>query len=81
MAGVNVFAQGLIAKPLETSGDPTLSLSGYSGSAADNARLVAFQSLLTFGDGLTLIQSASSTTSTAIQNAQTLAAALAQALA
>ncbi len=77
LGGVNVFAQGLIAKPLETSGDPTLSLSGYSGSAADNARLGAFQSLLTLGDGLTLIQSASSTTSTAIQNAQTLAAALA----
>ncbi len=77
LGGVNVFAQGLVAKPLETSGDPTLSLSGYSGSAADNARLGAFQSLLTFGDGLTLIQSASSTTATAIQNANTLAAALA----
>lgn len=77
LGGVNVFAQGLIAKPLETGGDPTLSLSGYSGSAADNARLGAFQSLLTFGDGLTLIQSASSTTATAIQNANTLAAALA----
>ncbi len=74
--GVNVFAQGLIAKPLETSGDPTLSLTGYSGSAADNARLAAFQSLLTFEDGLTLIQAANTTTSTAIQNAQTLAAAL-----
>jgi len=77
LGGVNVFAQGLIAKSLETSGDPTLSLSGYSGSAADNARLGAFQSLLTLGDGVTLIQSASSTTATAIQNAQTLAAALA----
>ena len=77
LAGINVFAQGLVAKPLQTSGDPTLSLTGYSGSAQDNARLSAFQSLLTFEDGLTLIQAASTTTSTAIQNAQNLAAALA----
>jgi uncharacterized protein (DUF1501 family) len=77
LAGVNVFAQGLVAKPLQTSGDPTQSLAGFSGSPADNARLSAFQSLLTFEDGVTLIQAASSTTATAIQNAQTLAAALA----
>ncbi len=77
LAGVNVFAQGLVALPLQTSGDPTLSLSGYSGSPADNARLAAFQSLLTFEDGLTLIQAANTSTSTAIQNATTLAAALA----
>lgn len=77
LGGVNVFAQGLIAKPLEASGDPTLTLSGFSGSAADNARLGAFQSLLTLGDGLTLIQAASTSTATAIQNAKTLAAALA----
>jgi len=77
LAGVNVFAQGLVAKPLQTGGDPTLSLTGYSGSPADNARLAAFQSLLTFEDGLTLIQAASTTSATAIQNAQTLAAALA----
>ncbi len=76
LAGVDVFAQGLVTLPLQTSGDPTLSLTGYSGSPADNARLSAFQSLLTFQDGLTLIQAASSTTSNAIQNAQTLAAAL-----
>lgn len=77
LAGVNVFAQGLVAHPFQTSGDPTLALAGYSGSAADNARLAAFQSLLTFEDGLTLIQAASTTTSNAVQNVQTLAAALA----
>jgi uncharacterized protein (DUF1501 family) len=76
LAGVNVFAQGLIAKPLQTSGDPTQSLTGFSGSAADNARMSAFQSLLTFEDGLQLIQAASTTTANALQNAQTLAAAL-----
>ncbi len=76
LAGVNVFAQGLVALPLQTSGDPTQSLTGFSHSAADQARLSAFQSLLTFEDGLTLIQAASNTTSTALQNAQTLATAL-----
>jgi len=77
LAGVNVFAQGLVAQPLQTGGDPTQSLTGFSGSAADNARLSAFQSLLTFDEGLTLIQAASTTTSNAVQNATTLAAALA----
>lgn len=77
LAGVNVFAQGLVALPFQTTGNPTLALSGFSSSAADTARLAAFQSLLTFGDGLTLIQAASSTTTTAVQNVQTLAAALA----
>jgi uncharacterized protein (DUF1501 family) len=77
LAGVSVFAQGLVALPLQTSGDPTLSVTGFSGSPADNARLSAFQSLLTFEDGLTLIQAANTTTKNAVQNAQTLAAALA----
>ena len=77
LAGINVFAQGLVALPLQTSGDPTQSVSGFSGSAADNARLSAFQSLLSFEDGLTLVQAASTTTSNAVQNATALAGALA----
>ncbi|HUM04239.1 MAG TPA: DUF1501 domain-containing protein [Terriglobales bacterium] len=77
LAGVNVFAEGLVARPIEASGDPTLSVTGYSGSAEDNARLAAFQSLLTFDTGLSLIQTASATTSNAVHDAQTLAAALA----
>jgi len=77
LAGVNVFAEGLVARPIQTSGDPTKSLSGFSGSSEDQARLAALQSLLTFDTGLTLIQSASSTTSNAIHDAKTLADALA----
>ena len=78
LAGINVFAQGLVANPYQTvATSPTESLVGFSGSAADNARLAAFQSLLTFGEGLTLIQAASTATSTALTNVQTLAAALA----
>jgi uncharacterized protein (DUF1501 family) len=77
LAGINVFAEGLIAKPFQTGTNPTLSLAGFSSSAADQARLAAFQSLLTFEDGLTLIQAANTTTSSALQNVQILAAALA----
>jgi len=78
LAGVNVFAEGLVARPLQTSGDPTASLSGFTQSQEDQARFAALQSLLTFDTGLSLIQTASGTTSNAINDAKTLAAALAQ---
>ncbi len=42
LAGINVFAEGLVAKPLQASGDPTSSVTGFSGSAQDSARLAAF---------------------------------------
>jgi len=46
---------------------------GLYGSGEDNARLAALQNLLTFDTGLSLIQSASTTTSNAVQDSQTLA--------
>jgi len=78
LAGTNVFAEGLVARPIEANGDPTQPLGGFYGSDQDNARLAALQSLLTFDTGVTLIQTASTTTSNAIQDSKTLAAALAQ---
>ena len=75
--GVNVFAEGLVAQSLQASGNPTQSLTGFSGSQQDAARMAAFQALLSFQDGPTLMQQASTTTSNALQNASTLAAALA----
>ena len=78
LAGSNVFAEGLLVRAIESSGNPTEPLSGFYGSSEDNARLAALQSLLTFDTGLSLIQSASTTTSNAIQDGKTLAAALAQ---
>jgi uncharacterized protein (DUF1501 family) len=66
-----------VARPIESSGDPTQALSGFYGSDEDNKRLAALQSLLTFDTGLSLIQSASTTTSNAISDAKTLADALA----
>ena len=78
LAGNNVFAEGLVARAIETSGDPTQALSGFYGSTQDNARLTALQTLLTLDTGVSLIQSASSATSNAVQDAKNLAAALAQ---
>jgi uncharacterized protein (DUF1501 family) len=78
LAGSNVFAEGLVVRPIESSGDPTKPLSGFYGSDEDNARLAALQSLLTFDTGLQLIQASSTTTSNAIQDGKTLAAAIAQ---
>jgi len=78
LAGSNVFAEGLVVRPIESSGDPTQPLSGFYGSSEDNARLAALQTLLTFDTGLSLIQASSTTTSNAIQDSKTLAAALAQ---
>jgi uncharacterized protein (DUF1501 family) len=78
LAGSNVFAEGLSVRPIESSGDPTRLLSGFSGSGEDTARFAALQNLLTFDTGLSLIQSSSTTTANAIQDSQTLAAALAQ---
>lgn len=79
LAGNSVFAQGLIAPSLQTGIDPTAGLTGFSGSPVDNLRMGAFQSMLTFEEGLTLVQAASSATSNAIQNALALGAAMAQA--
>jgi uncharacterized protein (DUF1501 family) len=78
LAGSNVFAEGLVVRCIESSGNPTAPLSGFYGSNDDNARLAALQSLLTFDTGLSLIQAASTTTTNAIQDGATLAAALAQ---
>jgi len=76
LAGTNIFCEGLVAQAIQSNGDPTQLLNGFGGGADDNARLAALQSLLTFDTGLSLIQAASTTTGNAIQNGQTLAAAL-----
>jgi uncharacterized protein (DUF1501 family) len=78
LAGSNVFAEGLVVRCIESSGNPTAPLSGFYGSNEDNVRLAALQSLLTFDTGLSLIQAASTTTTNAMQDGKTLAAALAQ---
>jgi uncharacterized protein (DUF1501 family) len=77
LAGTNIFCEGVAAQSIQSNGNPTQLLNGFNGSTDSNARLSALQSLLTFDTGLSLIQAASTTTGNAIQNGQTLAAALA----
>ena len=71
LAGTNIFAEGLSVRSIESSGDPTKPLSGFYGSSEDNARLAALQNLLTFDTGLSLIQSASTITTNALQDGKT----------
>jgi uncharacterized protein (DUF1501 family) len=75
LAGTNIFCEGVVAQSIQSNGNPTQLLNGFGGGTESNARLSALQSLLTFDNGLSLIQAASTTTGNAIQNGQTLAAA------
>jgi uncharacterized protein (DUF1501 family) len=77
LAGTNIFVEGLAFRSMESSGNPTAPLGGFYGSSQDNARLTALQNLLTFDTGLSLIQSASTVTSNALNDSKTLATALA----
>jgi uncharacterized protein (DUF1501 family) len=79
LAGTNIFCEGMVARSIESSGDPTKLLSGFGGSAEAQSRLSALQSLLTFDTGVSLIQAASTTTSNALQDSKALADALASA--
>jgi uncharacterized protein (DUF1501 family) len=77
LAGTNIFCEGLAARAIESSGDPTKLLSGFSTSAESQGRLSALQNLLTFDTGVSLIQSASTITTNALQDSKALADALA----
>jgi uncharacterized protein (DUF1501 family) len=77
LAGSNIFCEGLTARAIESSGDPTRLLSGFTNSAESQSRLSALQNLLTFDTGVTLIQQASGTTNNALQDSRSLADALA----
>ncbi|HEX4487093.1 MAG TPA: DUF1501 domain-containing protein [Terriglobales bacterium] len=76
LAGQSVFCQGLTTTPLASSGNPGQLLSGFSASGSSNARFSALQNLLTFDTGISLIQSASSVTTSALQQGRVLADAL-----
>src|SRR6202140_1016253 len=77
LAGTNIFCEGLVARSIESSGNPTTLLSGFSSSAESQSRMSALQSLLTFATGVSLIQAASNTTSNALQDSKALADAIA----
>ena len=77
LAGTNIFCEGLVARSIESSGNPTKLLSGFGSSAESQSRMSALQSLLTFDTGVSLIQAASNTTSNALQDSKALADAIA----
>jgi uncharacterized protein (DUF1501 family) len=77
LAGTNIFCEGLSARSIESSGNPTNLLSGFGSSAESQSRMSALQNLLTFDTGVSLIQAASSTTTNALQDSKSLADAIA----
>jgi uncharacterized protein (DUF1501 family) len=77
LAGTNIFCEGLTARAIQSSGDPTRLLSGFNSSAENQSRMSALQNLLTFDTGLSLIQSASTTTNNALSDSKALGDALA----
>ncbi len=77
LAGSQIFCEGLTARAIQSSGDPTKLLSGFSNSAESQSRMSALQNLLTFDTGVSLIQAASTTTTNSLADSKALADALA----
>ncbi len=76
VAGNSIFCTGDVTRPFTMSPGSTPGLSGFSSSAASQARLAAVQQLLTFDTGISLVQAASSISQQAIQEGVLLASAL-----
>jgi uncharacterized protein (DUF1501 family) len=76
VAGNSIFCTGDVTRPFTMSPGSTPGLSGFSSSAASQARLAAVQQLLTFDTGISLVQAASSISQQAIQEGVLLATAL-----
>lgn len=76
VSGNTVFATGDVTRPFTMSPGQTPGLQGFDSSAASQARFLATQQLLTFDNGLSLVQSANSITSQAVQYSVVLADAL-----
>ena len=76
VAGSSIFCTGDTTRPFTMSPGSTPGLSGFSTSAASQARFLATQQLLTFDTGISLVQAASAVTGQAIQEGVVLAAAL-----
>ena len=76
VAGSSIFCTGDTTRPFTMSPGSTPGLSGFSTSAASQARFLSTQQLLTFDTGISLVQAASAVTGQAIQEGVVLAAAL-----
>jgi uncharacterized protein (DUF1501 family) len=76
VAGGAIICTGAQTQPYALIPGSSPGLSGYSGSAAANARLVAFQQLLTFDSGVSLVQDTSAVMSQSLAQSAVLASAL-----
>jgi uncharacterized protein (DUF1501 family) len=76
VAGGAILCTGIQTQPYALSPGTSPGLSGYNGTAAANARLVAFQQLLALNSGVTLVQDTDSVMNFSLQQSATLASAL-----
>lgn len=76
VAGGAILCNGAQTQPYALIPGSTPGLSGFYGGTADNARLVAFQSLLTFDTGISLVQDTSAVMTQTLAESQILGAAL-----
>ena len=77
VGGNALFATGSQTNPATVTAGQVLGLQGYSTSAASQARLTALQNLLSFDNGLTLVQASNAIASNGVNQATALNKALA----
>lgn len=76
VAGSAIFCTGVQTHPFAMVPNSSPGLTGYSGSAASNARLLSLQEMLTFDSGVSLVQATSSITGAALAQSAQLSSAL-----
>jgi uncharacterized protein (DUF1501 family) len=76
VAGGAIMCVGDQTVPFTLSPGSSPGLQGFNGSAAQNARLLSFQQMLTFDSGLSLVQDASAVMSQSLEQSAVLSAAL-----
>ncbi len=77
VGGNNLFATGAQTSPATVTAGQALGLRGFNTSAASAARLSALESLLTFDNGVSLVQASNSIASSGLNQAAVLNQALA----
>jgi uncharacterized protein (DUF1501 family) len=77
VGGNNLFNTGAQTNPATVTAGQVLGLQGFSTSAANTARLSALQSLLTFDNGVSLVQASNGIASSGLNQATILSQALA----
>jgi uncharacterized protein (DUF1501 family) len=77
VAGGAILCTGEQTLPYALSPGTNPGLSGYNGTAAENARLVAFQQMLTMNSGLSLVQDSDAVMTQSLTQSAVLSAAIA----